>query len=334
MVVNSIVTLRKYIDIFFNIRLKSVFWIILCVSSLQVNAQKLSAKYLSYIEQYKELAIKHQQEYGIPASITLAQGLLESQAGQSPLAVNGNNHFGIKCHNSWKGDTVRQDDDAPQECFRKYGSAEDSFTDHARFLKGKRYAPLYQLDITDYKGWAQTLKDCGYATDPTYPEKLISIIERYGLNQYDSKQPRLASNKVLKPDETLGHDADATEDNAILREVAAVHTIHQKWGLHYVKAMPGDTYEAIANEFDVKLKKILDFNDIKDKKATPRQGSIVYLEKKEKAAPEGFDTYTVRRGDNLLQISQVYGIRLGNLMKMNSLKDDAVIKPGDVLRLR
>ena len=139
--------------------------------------QSLSADYLAYIEQYRETAVRQQQEYGIPASITLAQGLLESGAGQSRLATEGNNHFGIKCHNTWKGDGIYMDDDEKGECFRKYGNAAESFEDHARFLKRKRYEPLFSLDVTDYKGWANGLKKCGYATDPRYASKLISIIE-------------------------------------------------------------------------------------------------------------------------------------------------------------
>ena len=178
---------------------------LLVAAILPAAGQALSSDYLIYIEQYKATAVRQQQEYGIPASITLAQGLLESGAGNSTLATEGNNHFGIKCHNTWKGEGIYHDDDEKNECFRKYDSAEESFEDHARFLKKKRYAPLFQLNVTDYKGWAKGLKQCGYATDPTYASKLINIIEVYGLSAYDTGPPKVASRKYLKGDESMEH---------------------------------------------------------------------------------------------------------------------------------
>lgn len=156
---------------------------ILLSSFFNINAQ--SSVYLEYIDKYKSIAIEHQKKYGIPASITLAQGLLESNAGNSRLASKANNHFGIKCGNDWRGRKIRHNDDKKRECFRRYKRAKDSYEDHAKFLMRKRYAPLFKLDITDYKGWARTLKSCGYATDPKYPEKLINIIEKYKLYKYD-----------------------------------------------------------------------------------------------------------------------------------------------------
>ena len=176
------------------------------LASSQAAAQAKSAAYLEYIERYHRIAIMHQQQYGIPASITLAQGLLESRAGRSRLAVQGNNHFGIKCHGKrWNGGKIYADDDAPDECFRSYHSADDSFEDHARFLKQRRYAPLFELKVTDYKGWARTLRKCGYATDKRYADKLIDIIETYELYRYDTGQPVIAKPKYLEGDESLQH---------------------------------------------------------------------------------------------------------------------------------
>ena len=139
-----------------------------------------------YIDLYTDLAIKEMKNYHIPASITLAQGILESENGNSPLAIEANNHFGIKCHQEWTGKTYNHDDDIKNECFRKYTKAEDSFRDHSEFLTTRdRYKPLFDLDITDYKGWAYGLKQAGYATNPRYPEILIRIIEENGLAELD-----------------------------------------------------------------------------------------------------------------------------------------------------
>jgi len=163
-------------------KLISIIAFVCC--TLLVNAQQtLDPTYIAYIEQYKSIAIEQATTYGIPAAITMAQGLLESGAGKSELATEANNHFGIKCTSEWKWETYAHDDDEKAECFRKYYHAEDSFIDHSLFLKNrKRYAPLFELDSTDYKGWAAGLKQCGYATDSMYPHKLINLIERYRLD--------------------------------------------------------------------------------------------------------------------------------------------------------
>jgi flagellum-specific peptidoglycan hydrolase FlgJ len=148
--------------------------------------QSINTQYEEYIAKYLAIAKKEMKLHGIPASITLAQGLLESGAGQSKLAKKANNHFGIKCHNDWKGRKFRHDDDKRKECFRKYGNAKHSFKDHSLFLTSKsRYAFLFDLKTIDYKGWAKGLKQAGYATDPNYPAKLIKIIEDYKLYKYD-----------------------------------------------------------------------------------------------------------------------------------------------------
>ncbi|RVT77710.1 LysM peptidoglycan-binding domain-containing protein [Flavobacterium sufflavum] len=142
----------------------------------------------NYVSQYKDIAMSNMKTYGIPASIILAQGILESGAGRGDLAVSANNHFGIKCHSDWTGDTVNHDDDSSQECFRKYNKVSESYRDHALFLTGKgRYASLFELDKDDYRAWAKGLRNAGYATDSQYPDKLISYIERYNLGQYDAQ---------------------------------------------------------------------------------------------------------------------------------------------------
>lgn len=174
--------MRKNRDNFLNDKQKALICSILMLFvAFFAHSQALSARYLEYIERYKAIALEHQRDYGVPAAITLAQGLLESNAGQSYLARRGNNHFGIKCY-SWKGPVVEYDDTLKHNCYRNYGCPEDSFLDHAKFLKGKRYSSLYDLDVSDYQGWAIGLRACGYAEDPDYARKLISIIEQYELN--------------------------------------------------------------------------------------------------------------------------------------------------------
>lgn len=317
----------KYTDFF----KKASFCISIFLLPIMAAGQSLSADYLAYIEQYRETAVRQQQEYGIPASITLAQGLLESGAGQSRLATEGNNHFGIKCHNTWKGDGIYMDDDEKGECFRKYGNAAESFEDHARFLKRKRYEPLFSLDVTDYKGWANGLKKCGYATDPRYASKLISIIELYSLDEYDTGQPIIASRKHLEGDESLEHSIDME----IINEFKLTHKIRRKWGLHYVTAYDGDTPDDIADEFGIKERKLRSYNDLPRRGDQQfKEGDMIYLQEKNEEAQEGHSTYTVRRGDTLRSIAMRYGIRLESLLRMNRMKKDDVLPAGATIRLR
>ena len=176
----------KIIDIFFSCKQKLTFCLFLyAFFTFQGYSQAIRADYQAYIDQYRATALQHQQVFGIPASITLAQGLLESRAGKSGLAIKGNNHFGIKDFN-WKGEVLCYGDSTNMSCYRKYGAPEDSFLDHARFLRSKRYGKLYELDITDYRAWAEGLRECGYAEDPAYPQKLIGIIEQYRLHELDA----------------------------------------------------------------------------------------------------------------------------------------------------
>ncbi|MFI3239537.1 MAG: glucosaminidase domain-containing protein [Bacteroidales bacterium] len=279
------------------------------------NAQ-LSERYLDYIDKYKDIAIKHQQQYDIPASITLAQGILESGAGNGTLAKKANNHFGIKCHSSWKGDFVYHDDDAKNERFRKYRTVEQSYEDHARFLMKERYKPLFALKITDYKGWAKTLKKCGYATDPKYPEKLISLIERYDLHKYDTGQRVVAKRKKLQADESMEH---ALIDREVFEEIVQTHTIKRKWGLHCVYAYNGDDIGDIADEFGISSAKLRKFNDYKRwEKVTLKEGDILYLEPKNEVTKSSDDYYIVSKdGITIHNIAQEYGVLLDCLIKLN-----------------
>lgn len=216
-----------------------------------------------YIERYHRIATENSRTYRIPASITLAQGILESQVGKSPLATRGNNHFGIKCGAKWTADTIVHDDDELGECFRSYDSVEDSYADHARFLMKRRYSSLFELDPTDYKGWAKGLKECGYATDPRYAQKLIDLIERYRLYDYDiSTRATDDFRKMLEE---------------IMAEDMELHVIRRRNGIYYVVANSNDTYKAIANELGMKESQLRKFNSA-SKNASLAAGDIVYLQ--------------------------------------------------------
>lgn len=273
-----------------------------------------SNPYEEYIEAYGNLAVEHQEEYGIPASITLAQGLLESAAGQSTLASKANNHFGIKCHKEWKGKSVKRDDDAPNECFRAYNTVEESFRDHSLFLHRSRYLKLYDLDVTDYQGWARGLRECGYATDPNYAARLITIIERYSLYSFDTEAGRSAEGTV-----------------AFIRDMlVSSHPVRRSRGLHYVVATPGDTYASIAKEFNIKKRKLMAFNDVsRDREIKPWEE--VYLEEKLEEAPEGLSTVTIGEGESLHSLSQRFGIKMKVLKELNRRVKD---QPGSVVKLR
>lgn len=275
-----------------------------------VSAQTKNPIYLDYINKYKDIAIDHQKRYKIPASITLAQGLLESAAGTSELARKSNNHFGIKCHNSWEGKRVYHDDDEKGECFRKYRNPKESYEDHALFLtKSSRYEKLFKLDITDYKGWAHGLKRCGYATDKAYASKLIQTIELYGLHRYDGKGlPRMPKGYEY-------HDMDS------------------KWGLPYVVARDGDTQRLIAREFELYAYQIRRYNDF-PRGYKLKAGDIVYLKAKRRRAQKPYTTHTLQPGESLHDVSQKYGIKLKRLLSRNKISGERVPRVGDVLRLR
>ena len=288
--------------------------LIFIILTLSPSAVMASDPYEEYIERYCTLAIEHQDEFGIPASITLAQGLLESAAGRSTLASKANNHFGIKCHNEWKGKSIKRNDDAPDECFRKYNTVEESFRDHSLFLRRTRYSKLFNLDVTDYQNWAKGLRECGYATDPNYAARLITIIERYSLYTYDTESGR-----------------NAEETVAFIRDMlVSSHPVRRSRGLHYVVATPGDTYASIAKEFNLKAKKLMKYNDAgKDHEIKPWEE--VYLEEKLEDAPEGIATVTIGEGESLHSVAQRYGIKVKAIRELNKKAKD---EPGTILRLR
>ena len=283
---------------------------------------KWNSAYQQYIDQYKDIAIEQMQRYHIPASITLAQGLLESGAGRSELTRNSNNHFGIKCNNNWTGRRTYHDDDAKNDCFRVYDSAYESYEDHSKFLSGnQRYRQLFQLKTTDYKGWAKGLKACGYATSPVYAEKLIEIIQLYKLYQYDSAK---------------GYDhfmAQRTKDQN--PNGASLHTIKIFNKNYYIIARRGDTFKAIGEEVGISYRKIAKYNE-RNREDQLQEGEVIWLKKKQSKAPKDYKgrLHYVRSGESMYSIAQQYGIRLKSLYKMNKLSPDYQIKVGDGLRLR
>ena len=274
-------------------------------------------RYQQYVDQYKDCAIEQMLKWKIPASITLAQGILESGAGQSMLATHGNNHFGIKCH-GWKGRTVYRDDDARNECFRAYDSPFDSYEDHSRFLAtGQRYRSLFQLKLTDYRGWANGLKAAGYATNPQYAQRLIDIIQLYKLYQYDT---------ACSYDKFMTGHAKAAHP---------LHPIYRYNNNYYMYARKGDTFKLIGEEIDISYKKIAKYNE-RDRRSPLQEGEIVWLKKKQKRAPKEYKhrPHYVRPGESMYSIAQKYGIRLKSLYKMNHLSPDYDLRVGDELKLR
>ena len=304
-----------------TIRIAALLFFFLAFVGMQASAQRRNTLYNKYIKEYAPLAVEQMERHKIPASITLAQGLLESGAGRSVLARKSNNHFGIKCH-GWTGRKVYHDDDAKGECFRAYKKVEDSYEDHSKFLKGgKRYAFLFELKITDYKGWARGLKKAGYATDRSYANRLISIIEDYNLYKYDSKGMSRR---------------EARRWQRLIKKKPWLVNPHQVYianDLAYVVARDGDNFRLLGGEFGIKGKKLASYNDLESDYSL-QPGDVVYLKKKNKRAQKPYTEHVVREGDSMHGISQIYGIRLKNLYRMNRKDGDYVPLVGDRLRLR
>lgn len=286
-----------------------------------------------YIAQWKEVAVRKMKEHGIPASITLAQGLLESGNGNSELARTANNHFGIKCTSDWTGGKSYHDDDRKNDCFRKYRDAADSFEDHSKFLKRQRYASLFELKTTDYKGWARGLKAAGYATDPNYPQKLIHLIERYGLDKLDS-----GVDVAYKP---VGKDPQkpATERRG-RRPVSGAETITISQGrsvevfegrIKFVRAKQGDTFRRLAADLEMTHGMLARWNDM-DKEAALSEGQIIFIQPKRNKGETA--EHRALEGETLWGVSQQHGVKLAKLAKYNGLSEDAVLHDGQVVYLR
>lgn len=285
-----------------------------------------------YILEYYPMAVQQMKLHGIPASITLAQALLEGGAGRSDLVKNANNHFGVKADKRWSGKTYSKWDNGKWCQFRVYKSTEESFEDHSKFLlSNSRYDFLFKLDRDDYKGWAKGLKEAGYAEDKQYHNKLIGIIERYGLQQYDTAKKR---GKGKKTEERANVSRTIAKPAMPKYNSGNRHELLKMNGLIYTIANDGDTFKKLSKELGISRRKLRIYNDLY-KGYELREGDIIYLEKKNNKAQRGNKRHTVQEGESLYRISQFYGIKLKKLYKMNPVyKENAKVRVGDVIRLR
>ncbi|SHM05729.1 glucosaminidase domain-containing protein [Chitinophaga sp. CF418] len=292
-----------------------------------------------YIAKYKDIAITEMQRSGVPASIKLAQGILETQSGGSWLVQNSNNHFGIKCKNNWTGESVRYDDDARQECFRKYPSAADSYKDHSDFLRNNpRYAFLFQFQEEDYKSWAYGLKQAGYATSNTYPQQLIKLIEDYNLQQYTLEgegvtragtgnaktgDEVVASKPVKTPVAGTGKSSGITKANA----PKGVFQINDR---KVILVPAGTSLIQIADQRDIKLRNLVHYNDLPNDDPLPKE-TFIFLQKKGKSGKN--DYHTVAAGETMYDIAQSEGIQLRWLRRRNKMKEGQEPEVGERLAL-
>ncbi|MBR5276353.1 MAG: glucosaminidase domain-containing protein [Bacteroidaceae bacterium] len=288
-------------------------------TSSSTSVSQANNAYEAYILTYYPIAVEQMHRHKIPASITLAQGLLESGAGKSELTRKSNNHFGIKAHNGWTGPTTSTMDNGRMCQFRVYNSARESYEDHSQFLMKPRYASLFELSTTDYKSWARGLKKAGYAEDPAYPQKLINLIERYSLYEYDKYSKK---------------DVAPVINSHIGNSFAGNRPIFRSSGLLYVVANNGDTFRSLSDEFGISRRKLIKYNDLY-KEYNIKAGDIIYLEKKRNKATKEYRFHTTANGESLYSISQKYGVKLKSLYKMNpEYENYTTLKVGDVINVR
>jgi hypothetical protein len=325
-----------------NILLSMVF-IALAFGSCRVNrpavqpALRIEANAQSYIAMYKDLAISEMRRTGVPASITLAQGMIESNYGRSSLATKGNNHFGIKCHNGWKGPVMYHHDDKKNDCFRKYASVEESFYDHSDFLRtGSRYRSLFDLATSDYKGWARGLKQAGYATNPDYANMLIRKIEENGLHYYDNlltekTSPATVSVRTNPVPEPKTEAADrvnvprmTTSAPPVINDnftvSARVSRVMENNRIQYIIVKDGETIDMIEDEFQLLKWELQRYNDL-PQGFTPVAGQILYLQPKRDRAEAGKEMHIASDDDTMYSVSQLYGVKLKKLYEYNGMKE-------------
>ena len=296
-----------------------------------LKAQDISVE--EYISTYRNVAVAEMKRSGVPASVTLAQGILETEHGNSDLVKKSNNHFGIKCKSNWAGESVKHTDDAPNECFRKYNNAADSYKDHSDYLKtSPRYASLFQLDPSDYKGWAFGLKRAGYATNPRYPQIVISNIEKYNLQQYDTVFGEIANDVAISKnveDESVIKNATLVSDNEEIKTALKANSKFNK--LKALYASKGTSLLAIATAADIDLVKLLDYNDLKTD-GLLKEDQLIYLEKKNKQGNRDFSTSL--QNETLRDVAQNNGVQLKSLMQLNNMNENELIKRGTKIKLR
>ena len=310
---------------------------IICLSTGILSAQNISIQ--EYILRYKDIAISEMKRSGIPASVTLAQGILETENGNSELVKKSNNHFGIKCKNAWTGESVSHTDDAPDECFRKYNTAADSYKDHSDFLRSStRYASLFNLQPNDYRGWAYGLKKAGYATNPRYPQILITNIEQNNLHQYDigdgEEHTVFADVKFVEPvgKETLPVvNSVNTADEKLLERTSSSKSKSLFNRLHAVYVVKGTSVLAVATRENIGRSKLMEFNDLISDGLLPA-GQWLYLERKPKTGNRDF--YISLQNESLYDIAQNNAVQLNMLALYNQLNENVMVKIGTRIKLR
>lgn len=302
-----------------------------------------------YIERYKHIAIDQMERYGIPASITMAQGILESNSGNSRLSLSSNNHFGIKCKKNWTGEKVYHDDDEKGECFRAYPSVEASYEDHATFLDQQpRYDSLFRYDADDYHSWARGLKACGYATAPDYAQRLIKIIEDaklylldrpngdrlYAQHRQEQKNPDdwfASQSSTTDPHYPAGVDPD---NYRVTINAHEGYNIYRQNGVHYILAKENDSFEKIAEAFRISARNLRKFNDLKDPKAQPMTHEVIYIERKKSRWEGNARHHICREGETAYAVAQAYAIRMKRIEKMNRLEKGIPLETGRTLRIQ
>lgn len=281
-----------------------------------------------YIHKYKDIAVKEMERVGIPASITMAQGILESGYGKSTLSVKSNNHFGIKCHSSWTGAKTYHDDDRRGECFRVYDHPNASYVNHSKFLtSNSRYGFLFRLPKDDYASWAYGLQEAGYATSKTYASKLIELIERYDLDKLDSRRyvGMGDKNSFFATDAELQQGASSSSRGSSDRVM--VHPNRVK----FVYAKSGDTFESLSKRFSISVDDIMNYNDFTYSKPL-KKGNIVFLQKKRMRGHR--ELYVSKSGDTMHRVAQKFAIQVAYLYKRNDMKPGANLRAGTTLNLR
>lgn len=304
-----------------------------------------------YILKYKHIAIDHMERYGIPASITLAQGILESDSGNSNLARKSNNHFGIKCKKGWTGDRVYHTDDAPDECFRKYDSVEESYQDHADFLdQSPRYDSLFAYSATDYRSWARGLKAAGYATAPDYAQRLTKLIEDNKLYLFDEAggEKLYADHQKAENNITQEFTAQSSveipipvegrvdpNNYRVAERTFNGYSVYVNNKTHYIIARDGDTFSRIASTFALTEKTLRKYNEIDTKStADPIEGEVIYIERKQTRWMGNVRKHTVRAGETLRSVAQDYAIQQKKLMRLNRMRKGSQLQVGQDIALK
>jgi hypothetical protein len=310
--------------------LKYLTYTILLLLSSTVSAQKANTS--EYIRKYKDLAVTEMQKYSIPASIILAQGILESGNGNSRLAKNGKNHFGIKCHAGWDGKTIKWDDDDRRECFRKYKTVAESYRDHSEFLATRgHYSPLFKLPIDDYKSWANGLQKAGYATNNKYSSLLIRIIEENKLYEFDNKNLLASNSAGNTTSKKKAFFANLDSDFEPIDISGNNRPLYTNNGVKFIFAEAGDNFSTIARDLNIYSWQVYKYNEL-DKEAKIEEGQMLYIEKKKRKNSQKY--HVIKANESLYSIAQLYGIQLKALLSKNKLKAEESLQIGQQLRLK